>query len=871
MTNVRDIDILDEQTSIYEFTSSFSDSLRGIQKHAATAITIDGGPHTFWWPTQGADGSLRPQDVPPPQILREVQPHAKFIITLADPVRRMYSDYYFLDDDRKVARGGGKSDHKSPLIFHQRAEQQVNDFRTCVDKRLVATAADNNSSTAGGLLAIPNEDSSEVRLGPWFRAAQECAHDRHQFGLAGYGRLSIGLYVLYLEKWLEHFDPSQFLVVRLEDYSANPKGYMTKVFAFLGLDIPNEQDTAVWDKILGHDPFNQHKVDREPMLSLTDKMLRDFHRPYNVLLSKMLKNRNFLWDDYESIAAANEKVKQAAKERFANELHEPNEIASDKVSNTVPQKERKWQKYNPHGLGHEHKDDDDDKDTPLTGGGNKPSRPHLPVPPREERSITRSGPAPTFLRGRKQEATRSVDPTAPLDYRPRSFSLDGLPRADSPGAFNKFLLRVIQPNEWVDEKNASNPLCAAALGMDYAALEHLLYDLGVPPDTGEGLNTPLHCLGSTHIFSDAVSKSYVFNMLKGKPSWITDLLDPPLEMPVRSIRSQDIRDSLAQRVNGTLQWFVRAGANVNAANVDGHTPLHFAAFSGQMVLVEELLRHGADPDILNKQKKSPLHYAIVVGFVQIAALLVKHGADIHAVDIHGVSPMDIISNTGVISGDDAMKYFGVEQNRVRRIERVIHPELDPKQWPGDGGFGPERLQGFEDDMECAVDQYWAHEISAKDVFEKYLARLRPILIRGLINDWPALDRYKVSSLLESHGLDMVQASSIPYSVKFGGDGTESTLLKDYIFNMRNHSIVGGQYPWYVFVGTPLARRLQPDSLVHIDVVPTPPLVAEALHYLNMGPNYNYDGSNPYDEQLVSSRKDFINAQWALGGEGTVCS
>jgi hypothetical protein len=38
---------------------------------------------------------------------REMQPNAKFIITLADPVRRHYSDYYFLNDNRKVSYYSG--------------------------------------------------------------------------------------------------------------------------------------------------------------------------------------------------------------------------------------------------------------------------------------------------------------------------------------------------------------------------------------------------------------------------------------------------------------------------------------------------------------------------------------------------------------------------------------------------------------------------------------------------------------------------------------------------------------------------------------------------------------------------------------------
>lgn len=47
-----------------------------------------------------------PHDIPPVQLIREIQPHAKFIITLNDPVKRMYSDYYFLEDTLKPVRPG---------------------------------------------------------------------------------------------------------------------------------------------------------------------------------------------------------------------------------------------------------------------------------------------------------------------------------------------------------------------------------------------------------------------------------------------------------------------------------------------------------------------------------------------------------------------------------------------------------------------------------------------------------------------------------------------------------------------------------------------------------------------------------------------
>jgi hypothetical protein len=89
-----------------------------IESTPGKVIAIDGGPHTLWWPTQQPDGSLEPVDIPIAQIVREIQPQAKFIITLCDPVKRMYSDYNFLGDNLKPVSPGDKSS-KTPEQFHE--------------------------------------------------------------------------------------------------------------------------------------------------------------------------------------------------------------------------------------------------------------------------------------------------------------------------------------------------------------------------------------------------------------------------------------------------------------------------------------------------------------------------------------------------------------------------------------------------------------------------------------------------------------------------------------------------------------------------------------------------------------------------------
>ncbi len=119
---------------------------------------------------------------------------------------------------------------------------------------------------------------------------------------------------------------------------------------------------------------------------------------------------------------------------------------------------------------------------------------------------------------------------------------------------------------------------------------------------------------------------------------------------------------------------VKAGLNVNAANVDGVTPLMLAAKSGSIRLVKELLARGANPiatDIYNhnaldylkrfvrgrklttitgllrrtmmKYDKAPLVTALLTNR-KIAKKLIKEGIGINAADENGVTPIMVAAH-----------------------------------------------------------------------------------------------------------------------------------------------------------------------------------------------------------------------------------
>jgi hypothetical protein len=107
---------------------------------------------------------------------------------------------------------------------------------------------------------------------------------------------------------------------------------------------------------------------------------------------------------------------------------------------------------------------------------------------------------------------------------------------------------------------------------------------------------------------------------------------------------------------------------------------------------------------------------------------------------------------------------------------------------------------------------------------------------------------------------MQKVSDIPYATKFGGREHVDMKLGQYIDEMRAHKIIGGNHPWYVFKGHPIPSASETkDSLVKHEFCPIPNQLATAFKHasppIQERPDYNV-------------REMFVNAQWALGGEGT---
>jgi ankyrin repeat protein len=68
----------------------------------------------------------------------------------------------------------------------------------------------------------------------------------------------------------------------------------------------------------------------------------------------------------------------------------------------------------------------------------------------------------------------------------------------------------------------------------------------------------------------------------------------------------------------------REGANIEAKDCDGNTPLHFASQRGHLAILKALLSGGADILAANNRGRLPIHYAVTYRHSEVAKCLLQH-------------------------------------------------------------------------------------------------------------------------------------------------------------------------------------------------------------------------------------------------------
>ena len=84
---------------------------------------------------------------------------------------------------------------------------------------------------------------------------------------------------------------------------------------------------------------------------------------------------------------------------------------------------------------------------------------------------------------------------------------------------------------------------------------------------------------------------------------------------------------------------IENGAIVNATDKDGWTPLHEALSWNQIGVAKLLIENGADVNAKDGDGRTPLHWALSWNQIGVAKLLIENGADVNAKDKNGWTPL----------------------------------------------------------------------------------------------------------------------------------------------------------------------------------------------------------------------------------------
>lgn len=180
--------------------------------------------------------------------------------------------------------------------------------------------------------------------------------------------------------------------------------------------------------------------------------------------------------------------------------------------------------------------------------------------------------------------------------------------------------------------------------------------------------------------------------------------------------------------------------NISMLDKSGNTLLHNSAYGGRKALVVFLLNNGANVHQMNSFGLTPLQLARYGGHTEVAAILQEH---IQAYTTGGHCPADQESS---------------EQGRMcSRYGNSSNEWLDPlkweqylsSQWLGSRNESTAFLRQLPK-CACELPVLLGTSLSWEEFSMRFFATRQPVLLTGLMDQWPAWKNWKKKKLLERY-------------------------------------------------------------------------------------------------------------------------
>jgi ankyrin repeat protein len=153
-----------------------------------------------------------------------------------------------------------------------------------------------------------------------------------------------------------------------------------------------------------------------------------------------------------------------------------------------------------------------------------------------------------------------------------------------------------------------------------------------------------------------------------------------------ALADSPLADAIEEGRREAALELIAEGADVNAAQGDGTTALHWAAYKLDLALVGELLERGAQADAQNRYGSTPLAEAVKAANAPLTKLLIEAGADANAANIDGESVLMLAARAGSAEVAKLLLEGGADPNA-----RELWREQTALMWAAEGAF-PELVQ-----------------------------------------------------------------------------------------------------------------------------------------------------------------------------------
>ena len=148
-----------------------------------------------------------------------------------------------------------------------------------------------------------------------------------------------------------------------------------------------------------------------------------------------------------------------------------------------------------------------------------------------------------------------------------------------------------------------------------------------------------------------------------------------------------------------------AGADVNAAQGDGTTPLHWAVYKIDPALARTLLEHGAKPDVMNSYGSTPLAEAVKAGNARLVEMLLDAGSDAEVPNQEGQTALMLAARAGSVDVAELLVRHGADVNAREK-------------WRGQTAL------------------MWAVDARSAEMTRFLISHKADVNARAMANDWP---------------------------------------------------------------------------------------------------------------------------------------